>query len=184
MSRRLALLFAVWSAGASLAVGKPAQVILIRHAEKPDTGHELSLKGRERAAALVPYFLGNPDVLKYGAPAALYAQKSTKGHASRRPVQTVQGLADTLKLSIVSFAHEDFAAMVREISAKPAYDGKTVLICWEHKGIPDVVKAFGVKDGPSKWHGFDRTWIITFPKEGKPAFQDLPQKLMYGDSER
>jgi hypothetical protein len=192
MVRKVVILFAAWLFGASLAAAGPAQVILIRHGEKPRDGPELSLKGQERAAALVPYFLGTPEVLQYKTPVAIYAQKSTAGHASKRPVQTVQGLADKLKLPVLQYAHKDFARMVEEINAKPEYEGKMVLICWEHKGIPDIVKAFGIKNAPDKYpgHAFDRTWIITFARspgqgrDGKPTFQDLPQKLMYGDSDK
>lgn len=34
----------------------PAQIIIIRHAEKPPEGNQLSIKGMERAAALIPFF--------------------------------------------------------------------------------------------------------------------------------
>jgi hypothetical protein len=183
MRRTLALLLLVGPACAGEALGKPAQVIIIRHAEKPPEGDSLSLKGRERAAALVPYFLGTPEVLTYKTPAAIYAQKSTKGHRSLRPVETVQGLADALKLKIIQYPHDDYAQMVEEINAKPEYEGKMVLICWEHHGIPDIARAFRAKDAPDKFpDAFDRTWVITFPPDGKPTFRDLAQKLMYKDS--
>jgi len=54
---RTALL--VWATWACSLHADPAQVILIRHAEKPEQGHDLSLPGRQRAAALVPYFREN-----------------------------------------------------------------------------------------------------------------------------
>ena len=34
------------------AAAQPAQVLVIRHGEKPESGEHLSLKGQERAAAL------------------------------------------------------------------------------------------------------------------------------------
>ena len=170
---------------AAPTVGKPARVIIIRHAEKPDEGNELSLKGRERAAALVPYFLETPEFFKGMPLAAIYAQGPRKEGSSVRSMQTVKGLADALKLTIIDkYTRDDFPEMFAEIRKNPAYEGKTVLICWEHKVIPDIAKAFGADDAPDRWHGsaFDRTWIITFKADGKIDFKDRPQRLMYGDS--
>jgi hypothetical protein len=160
----------------------PAQVILIRHGEKPAEGHGLNQKGKERAAALVPYFLGRPEVLQYKTPVAIYAQKSTPEHRSTRPVDTVKALAKALKLDVIEYAHNDFKAMVKEISSKREYQGKMVLICWRHQAIHDIAREFGVKDAPKFPEAFDRTWIISFGKDGKPTLRDLPQKLMFGDS--
>jgi hypothetical protein len=170
----------------------PAQVIIIRHAEKPPDeagpdGNKLSLKGRERAAALVPYFLGTPDVLEYKTPVAIYAQGLKKKGSSHRPIDTVKGLATALKLEVIDkYLHDDFPQMVTDILANRAYDNKMVLICWEHKVIPDIARALGAKGAPEKWHGhaFDRTWIITFKPDGKRVFKDVPQRLMFDDSEK
>src|SRR6476659_2168979 len=88
---------------ASRAFSEPAQVIIIRHGEKPDPeGAELSLKGRERAAALVPYFLGDSDVLEFGPPVAIYAQAQNekKKESSVRSIQTVTPLAEALHLEV------------------------------------------------------------------------------------
>lgn len=183
MVRKMAVAVLVWLAGFSFAWSGPAQVIIIRHAEKPPEGHELSLKGRQRAAALVPYFLETPDVLEYKTPAAIYAQKSGEGHRSKRPVQTVKDLAGALRLEVIQFAHDDHAKMVREITANKDYEGKMVLICWEHKAIPDLAREFGVTNPPSfPGSAFDRTWIITFRPGKGPRLRDRPQQLMYGDS--
>ena len=167
------------------AAAEPAQVIIIRHAEKPDEGDDLSLAGRERAAALVPYFLGNLDVLEYKAPVAIYAQGPKTDGSSRRPVQTVKPLANALNLPVIDkYTREEFPLMVEEVRSRPEYEGKMVLICWEHKVIPGIAKAFGAMDAPDKFRGdsFDRTWVITFKPGGKVVYKDLPQKLMYGDS--
>jgi len=167
------------------ALAQPAEVIIIRHAEKPPQGNELSQQGRERAAALVPYFLETPDVLDFKKPVAIYAQ-APKKESSVRSIQTVEPLANVLKLTINdSYTRDDFAKMVREIMNNEDYEGHTVLICWEHKVIPEIAKAFGVDDAPTKWPGaaFDRTWSIKFRPDKKPKFKDLPQRLMYGDSD-
>ena len=184
MLRRLALAAFLVLLGGQFAFSAPTQVIILRHAEKPSTGDDLNAKGRQRAAALVPYFLETPEVLEYKTPVAIYAQKSTESHKSRRPVDTIKGLAKALNQELIQYPREDALVMVKDIMAKPEYEGKMVVICWSHTGIPDMAKAFGVKD-PPEWAGsvYDRNWIITFDK-GVASFKSVPQKLMYGDSDK
>src|SRR5262245_6283919 len=94
------------------AFGKPARVIILRHAEKPEEGNELSQKGRERAAALVPYFLETPDFFKGMPLAAIYAQGPKKEGSSIRSIQTVKGIAEAAKLTIIDkFTRDDFPDM-------------------------------------------------------------------------
>lgn len=184
MIRRLVLALAFAFLCSSVAFSAPTQVIIIRHAEKPPKGDDLNAKGRMRASALVPYFLEAPEVLEYKTPVAIYAQKSTEDHKSRRPVDTVKGVAAALKQELIQYPRTEAMTMVKDIMAKPEYEGKMVLICWSHTGIPDMAKAFGVKEVP-EWPGtvYDRNWIITFDK-GTVNFKNVPQKLMFGDSEK
>ena len=168
------------------AMAQPAQVIIIRHAEKSDEGDELSLRGRERAAALVPYFLGTEDFLQFKTPVAIYAQAPKKATSLIRSLESVQPLAADLHLTVIqTFTRDEYKRTVEEIMHKKVYDGRMVLICWEHRVIPDTAADFGVEDAPKTWHGrdFDRTWVITFRPDKKPEFEDLPQHLMYGNSD-
>ena len=167
------------------AYATPAQVIIIRHAEKPPEGNHLSLKGYERAAALVPYFLGDPELLKFGTPSSVFATKPSGPNDSYRPIETVEGVAKALKLNLIAkYERLEYPIMVKEILKNAEYDGKMILIAWEHKVIPNITEAFGVQNAPKEWHGdtFDRTWIITFLPDEKTEFQNLPQRLMFGDS--
>lgn len=167
------------------AFATPAQVIIIRHGEKPKEGNELSLKGWERAHALIPFFQGNKKVLDFGTPVAIYAQKPSTPESSMRPIETVQGLADALNLTLnTNFEHAQYPSMAQEILSNPDYEGKMVLICWEHKVIPDIAKNLNAPNVPNKWDGddFDRLWVITYGDE--ITFDDLPQKLLYGDSKK
>ena len=178
MFRRIVLLCVMGSLATPLAYGRPDQVIIIRHAEKPEHGHDLTMKGRERAAALAPFFLSGDN----GTPAAIYAQGPSNEHPSRRPVETVTPVARELKLELKTCHRGDDAEMVKEILSKPEYDGKVVLICWSHKEIPGLATALGVANPPA-WRdsAFDRLWIIKL-KDGKATLQDLPQRLLFGDS--
>jgi len=84
------------------------------------------------------------------------------------------------------FADNDAAIkkMTDAILHDVGFAGKIVLICWHHGKIPAVAKALGIAK-PPKWDGkvFDRVWQITFPK-GKATLADLPQMLLYGDSDK
>jgi broad specificity phosphatase PhoE len=97
---------------ASQALAQPSQVILIRHAEKPMSGNELSPQGRERAAALVPFFLGTDELLEFNTPAAIYAQSQKKETSSIRSIETVKPLAEALQLRInKTSARDEFQAV-------------------------------------------------------------------------
>jgi hypothetical protein len=190
MSQKTVVSCLAWLLFASALSAQPAQVMIIRHAEKPEHGHCLSVNGWERAGALVPFFLGTlgtsdcgtPEA-GFGKPVAIFAQRPSKENGSLRPMQTVQALALALKLDLVTFVHDDYEKMAHEILTNSTYRGKNVLICWEHHAIPDVAVALGVKN-PPKWKSsvFDRLWVITFKNE-KARLRSLPQQLMYGDSE-
>ena len=81
------------------ALGQPAQIILFRHAEKPDepSALHLSPRGEERARALVS-LLGTNSPLTSNAPiAALYATHVTKHDHGERT-----GEAFALRLAEVS----------------------------------------------------------------------------------
>lgn len=165
----------------------PAEIIFLRHAEKPETGAELNARGWQRAGALPALFEKDPRVLTHGLPVAIFSGAPAKQGGSVRSIQTMQATAKTLHISInQSITRDQIADLVRTLLAPGAYDGKTVLVCWEHKKIPEMLKAFGWKEGPERWADevFDRLWILEF-EDGKPVrFHDWPQRLLPGDSER
>jgi hypothetical protein len=177
-----------------LVQAMPAQVIIIRHAEKPPTGPDLDAQGYQRANALVGFFLSNPAMLQFGTPAAIYAAAPNLNAPanpmdveakSLRSIETVTPLAKRLGLSInESYTKDEIAPVTQEILGNAAYEGKMVLLCWEHNMIPALAQAFGVTSAPTAWDDavFDRAWVITFNSGGSPSFQNLPQHLLPGDS--
>jgi len=169
--------------GSSLAM--PAQVVLIRHGEKPDVGNELNAQGFERANALPLFFQTNPVVTQFGPVAAIYAMAPGSSDGSLRPIETVTPTARALGLPVQSTLTKDQTSeLVSEIEGNPSYDGKTVVICWEHKMIPVIASGFGLKDGPEKWPGsvFDRAWVLGFHSvEGAVSLQDIGEQVLPGD---
>jgi broad specificity phosphatase PhoE len=169
-----------------------AEVLIIRHAEKPagvgeDEGSDLSPRGFERANALVGLFTKDSRVLSFGTPVAIYAGSPKKADGSIRPLQTIQPTATALGLApITKFESKDYDSMISEVMTSKEYDGKTVLVSWAHDEIPAMAHDFGIKKSEvPKWKGeiFDRVWRIDFDANGDVTdFEDLPQRLLPGDS--
>jgi hypothetical protein len=154
-------------------VPRPAQIILIRHAEKPadQENPHLSRAGVRRAERLVSFITTDPAMTRFGLPVAVFATQSTKHDNGQRSQETVAPLAGALKLPIQTpYLGKDYAALARLILGNPAYAGKTVLICWNHEEIPQLVAALGVTPEPPKWDGsvFDRVYVISY-RDGKAA---------------
>lgn len=165
---------------------RPAQVLLLRHAEKPAerSNLHLSQRGRERAQALASFLTTNELFLQHGAPAALFAVKVTPRGHGQRPTETLAPLAARLQLPIQTpFASDDHSALAAEILRNPAYEGKTVIICWVHEFLPELARDFGGKPKPKKWDGdrYDRIWLLTLD-ERRTSLKSLPQRLLPGDA--
>lgn len=160
----------------------PAQVLIIRHAEKPAEGIHLDQRGWERAYALAPFFKGRPEVLEFGPPVAIFAMGQSHEDSSLRPQETVQEIGKIFNIRpITQYTKKQSEELVKEILSNPAYEGKSVLICWEHKAIAEIVEKFGAH--PPKWHGsvFDRVYKLVF-RGSAVDFYDLPQRLLFDDS--
>ena len=167
---------------ATISKASPAQVILIRHGEKPEEGNELNARGRQRAQALVNYFKSNPAVTRYGTPVAIYAMGQHGPSGSMRPIQTVTPLAQSLGLNLLtSYTKNEVTDLAEEILGNHDYDGKMVLICWEHKMIPAIVQALGYANTPEFPDTYDRTWVLSFVHGEADSLQILPQALLSGD---
>jgi len=181
---RLILLLCLIAAETVLA--RPARVILLRQAEKPpdESTVHLSERGESRARALIVLLEGKSVLGTNGPPAALFAPKVTRRGHSLRPYETLEPLAEHLKLSVqMPSGRSDYAALAKHVLSDPALDGKTVIVCWIHDYLPALAKAFGVKPEPARWKSsvYDRVWVIT-NEDHHVVLADLPQNLLPGDS--
>jgi hypothetical protein len=170
----------------SSAHATPAQVLLIRHAEKPDgdEGIHLSERGRERAAALAGFFSKDPRVTTRGIASEVFGAAPNDAGNSVRSIETVEPFAQSRHLIVhTEFKTNNFRALANALLSDKRYDGKVILVCWVRDEIPAFANALGV-NGKLKWKPttFDRVWRIDF-KDGKvTGMIDLPQKLLVGDS--
>jgi hypothetical protein len=175
----------------------PAQVIIIRHAEKDPITRGLTQQGMERAAALAYYLTQTNYLLNFGPPFALFASRSVpiSDRLVPRTIETMMPTANYLQLPIhISFNGYQVTEMANLILNDSRYEGKNIIICWNHSSIHDLLNAFGYQAPFScmppnhKYPDcrFDLTFVLTFPAPASVAGQ-LPyatvffQQLLFGD---
>ena len=148
----------------------PLQVLLIRHGEKPEGKRDphLTTAGRERATRWAE-ILGTCDP----RPELLLATKPSLEHPRVRPIETLQPLADRLKLKIetphLSDAHDALATMIR---TNARFTGRSVVICWVHQSLPELARELGATNAPASWHADDygSVWRLTYSTNGVCGF--------------
>lgn len=171
-------------------------IILIRHAEKPNSGPGLAIAGEERAQAYVVFF---QNLRISGKPITFdYIFSCADSPNSCRPRLTVQPLADAMKLKIKQkYAVDEFKKLKKEIKGKKKYNNCNILICWHHEKILDLASAFGadIKTLPASsnwpvppWPNkiFGALLQISFDDKGEintTQTKCFNQKLMYDDIE-
>lgn len=150
------------------------RIVIIRHGNKllsKDPGVALDARGAVMAMKFAYYFqqtYGAPDVVI----AAKAASKSTNPH-SLRAQQTVAPLLTLLAEQNVypSFLHNKYPAEYKDVAQEVFndYQGKLVLICWEHSRINKLAKALGIKQALPEWakDNFNTVYDITL--SGKTA---------------
>ena len=169
-----AVLLLVLAAASCLGQGsaglKDAVVLIIRHAEKLETGQDLSPAGFQRADAYVKYFDqfqvdGKPLKLD-----SLFAAADSKN--SHRPRLTLEPLSRALHLSVdTTFKDKAPELLAHELKSKP--HGQHMLICWHHGKIPELVRALGADPGAllpnGTWPEAEFGWVIElrYDAEGK-----------------
>ncbi|WP_405942500.1 hypothetical protein [Streptomyces sp. NBC_00207] len=170
---------------------KDALIMLIRHAEKPyagDSGWDEegeddpgSLAGRGwRRAEQLPHLFPPAKGSSLPRPAAVFAAGG-KVRAPARCRQTVAALATALHTTVRGeFAVGAEPALVKAVLTAPM----PVLVCWEHSGVPRLIRALGahqVPGVPATWPDrYDLVWEFT-RRRGQWSFRELPQHLLSGD---
>jgi hypothetical protein len=163
-----------------------ATIVIIRHAEKPDTGFDLAPAGTRRADAYVHFFQsltldGHPF-----KPDHLFCTADSKG--SHRPRLTLEPLSRALQLPLDHrFANKDTAEFGRELRSQP--HGQNLLICWHHGEIPTLLTALGADPArvlpQAQWPEAVFGWMIELHYDATGRLQTaqcLPQNLMPDDA--
>ncbi|OUM69583.1 hypothetical protein PIROE2DRAFT_68518 [Piromyces sp. E2] len=155
-------------------------VILIRHAEKPASGNDLSAMGWRRAECIRNLFMSNTTL----TPQTIYAQKASKKNSetipdSRRQIETVAPLARALNKVIDNrFTSFEVDALCQDISGL-SEDQFPVLVSWNHDDIKNFLINFGMMyqiapTYPSK--RYDLIFMIERGKDGEVQFSSRSQE--------
>jgi hypothetical protein len=183
-------------------------IMLIRHAEKPlqdeaavsSSGHadplSLSVRGWQRAGALVPLFAGSPPlqavgpgghrasaaIEKLARPQHLLAARATADRPSTRPRDTLRPVAQFLGLTI----DENFSADSSLATLATHIRGLKgpVLVCWRHDALPALANELLQRmAAPVRWpeSSFDMVWVIERTRLSWELVQ-VPQRLLHGDT--
>jgi hypothetical protein len=167
-------------------------ILMIRHAEKPDSGPDLAVAGQERAQAYTVFFQNyslNGATLKFDF---LFA--STASPESNRPVETITPLSNAINLTINhDYADNDFKELAHDIRHDPQYDQKNILICWHHGEILKLAQHLlhganlpATSNWPTEWPGDVYGWVLQlcYDSSGKINPSQticLNQRLMFDD---
>ena len=172
--------------------------MIIRHAEKPGdaeedrgisasghhNGHCLTVRGWQRAGALVRFFapMREPADHPVSRPRAIFAAADTKKSPSLRSQLTVRPLAAALGISVDQrHAEGEEKKLARALiaAASPA------LVAWHHTHIADLVAAIaGDACCPQWWPDdrFDLVWLLDRDAPDAPwRFAQVAQQVLPGD---
>ena len=166
---------------------KNTNILMIRHAEKPNDSNDptLSLSGKERARAYVVYFQNFTVDSKMIELDYLFAAKDSSG--SDRPYLTLKYLAKKLGLSINDeYKDKEHGELAKHILEHDKYDDSSILICWRHGDILEFAKALGApaETLPESWPAEVFGWLLQLRFDTEGDLEVMPtinQQLMYGD---
>jgi broad specificity phosphatase PhoE len=137
-------------------------VILVRHAEKADTGDDppLTEEGRERALALA-HVLGEVDL------AAIYATPYIRTRETALPLARLRGIP------VTTVPADDYgprmAAMIRS-----QHVGQTVALVSHSNTVPALIKALGAGPAPIiDEDEYDDLYVITIDAAGNATCLNL-----------
>ncbi|HYI96997.1 MAG TPA: hypothetical protein VEX68_25870 [Bryobacteraceae bacterium] len=170
---------------------KNTNILMVRHAEKPDSGTGLAVAGQERAQAYSIYFQNyslNSSSLKLN-----YLFAAADSSNSHRPRLTIEPLAAAIGLAINDkHADKDYQKVADDILQNAKYDQQNILICWHHGEILDLATALGATNLPSSsnwppsWPGHVFGWVLQLCYDDNGAI--IPdqticfnQQLMFDD---
>ena len=173
---------------------KNTNILMVRHAEKPDSGKRLSVAGQERAHAYAVYFQNymlNGTLLKLS-----YTFATADSSQSQRPRLTMEPLANAMGMEIdARYQENDYQKVADEILQNSKYHQSNILICWHHGEILELAAALEVdatklppqSHWPSPpWPGEVFGWLpqVCYDADGNVIPSQtlcINQQLMYDD---
>ena len=155
-------------------------VLIVRHAEKPPLGRELTPTGEARAQAYIHYFEPFHDGGLNLRVNALYAGADSAD--SIRPRLTLEPLGHATGLAVDStISTKTPDALVSLLRA--TQHGNHPLVAWRHGSIPSLLTAFGASPDlipGGKWPNDVYDWVIVlnFDSTGHLRSQRLVKETL------
>lgn len=158
---------------------KHSQILVIRHAEKPNTGDHISREGKCRAMKLFNCFNGE----RLQRPDLLFTYIPTSERSSLRGLETLLPMSKELNIPIFTYRSVDYMRMIEDIKTRMC--GQTILIAWHHNepGIRDIAIELGVNEDivsavvMSYADNYDVVWMIDFVRDGTIFVANLTIKF-------
>jgi hypothetical protein len=149
-------------------------IVCLRHGEKPQGGlGQLTCRGLNRALALPKVLLA-----KFGTPQFVFAPNPTQKSDGNnyyyvRPLMTIEPTAIQCGLPVnTQFGFREIKGLEDELE-KPAYQGATIFVAWEHSLLDEFVKNLvkthgGNPDQVPAWpgHDYDTIFLVKITHSG------------------
>jgi hypothetical protein len=138
-----------------------AVIIIIRHAERQTDGDNLTPAGLARAQAYVKYFESYKVNSRPRPPDYLIAAADST-HSERTRL-TLTPLSQAMKLPLdLRFKNKHVDDLAQALTTTST--GKTILICWHHEKISDLLTALGANPNTlipnDVWPEDKYDWVI------------------------
>jgi hypothetical protein len=179
------------------------KIMVVRHGEKPGSppppfgidhdGNQnkdcLIVRGWQRSGALACLFseMGVAARKHLAVPTTVYA--TNPASKSKRPKETVSAVSQ-LQLNGAEPNTTFGEGQEPQLAAQAIEDAKQgpVLIGWHHEKIPAIANAIlgNSTTAPQHWPGkrFDMVWVFDLQDDGTWKFDQVPQLVLYGDSDK
>jgi len=213
MLMRIGLIAALVLGAAAPAAAVPAKIIILRHGEKQDA-FALCDVGVQRSLALSAQYLGK------GAKKSLFASGESPAAFFTITLHTLElasPAAQTWNLPLVDYSavpikksplgdsevvlNARTQQAAADVLTNPLYNGKTVVLVWEHKHIANkkleeaypndkvtLRQLLGLDQisgnpVPDKWEGdnYDYFWIVTYGNAGSPVPTAFTTRIQHFD---
>jgi hypothetical protein len=188
---------AIGSIPATVFMPANLAIYLVRHAEKPDVGPDLSQPGQARAKAYVTYFQNLKD-LSGKAISWKFLFASADSADSDRPILTIEPFSQAVNLPLdYQYKDKDYSKLVDKIrdNKDQKFSNSSILICWHHGELLNLAAALGASSStlpsssnwPAKWPKGVYGWLlkIYFKADGSIDLQNTQatnQNLMPEDT--
>ena len=198
----------------TLAYAAPNRIILLRHGEK-ENAYALCNVGQQRSEALSSQFLGkgaSQSLFSSSPPAAFFATTlhtleliAPSANSWNLPIITYPALPLTGRnnAQTTELINSQTALAAANVMQDPTWNGKTVVMVWEHKHIankkltkefPDLMVDLRqllkldklpeqtAKKIPKTWSGanYNFFWIVDYDEKGNPVGFDVVRQNFTG----